>query len=176
MYNSLNLKLTIETSYSFMDMLDLVIFKGRRFLPCGILDIHAHQKSMNKYLYLPSRSAHPLHSKMGFIKAELKEYVVTCSSPIDFVRQANLFFKRLQDRGYPPGLLARLFRQVQYRDRSKFLLTTTSNTSQRSPLIFATRYHPVWEGTKEGETLTLTLTQVPQCVKEIVGDFKKPLI
>ncbi|CAM9740937.1 unnamed protein product [Discosporangium mesarthrocarpum] len=113
---------------------------------------------MNMYLYLPSRSAHPLHSKTGFIKAELKRYVVTCSSPIDFARQANLFFTRLRDRGYPPGLLARLFRQVHYRDCSKFLSTTNNNTSQCPPLIFATQYHPVWERTKEGETLRYTHT------------------
>ncbi|CAN0198137.1 unnamed protein product, partial [Discosporangium mesarthrocarpum] len=76
MYDSLNLKLTIETSYSQMDMLDLAIFKGPRFLSSGILDIRTHQKTMNKYLYLPSRSAHPLYSKTGFIKAELKRYVM----------------------------------------------------------------------------------------------------
>ncbi|CAN0446030.1 unnamed protein product, partial [Discosporangium mesarthrocarpum] len=153
MHDSLNLMLTIETSYSQMDMLDLVIFKGPCFLSCGVLDIRTHQKTMNKYVYLPSRSAHPLHSKTDFINAELKRYVVTCSSPIDFARQANLFFTRLRDRGYPPGLLARLFRQVQYRDRSKFLLTTDNKHSQRPPLILATRYHPLWERTKEGETL-----------------------
>ncbi|CAN0338464.1 unnamed protein product, partial [Discosporangium mesarthrocarpum] len=148
---------------------------GPRFLSSGILDIRTHQKTMNKDLCLPSWSAHPLHSKTGFIKAELKRYVVTCSSPIDFARQANLFFKRLRDCGYPPGLLARLFRQIQYRDRSKFLSTTNNNTSQRPPLIFATRYHPVWERTREGEALTLTLTQVPHNVKEIVSEYKKPL-
>ncbi|CAM9675154.1 unnamed protein product [Discosporangium mesarthrocarpum] len=127
-------------------------------------------------LYLPARSAHPLHSQKGFIKAELQRYVVTCSSHTDYLRLTNLFFKRLRSRGYPPKFLGGLFSSVHYSDRQSLLQTGTIHTSHRPPLIFATRFHPVWDRRDVGEALTLTLTQVPHGVKEVVNHLKKPLI
>ncbi|CAN0475988.1 unnamed protein product, partial [Discosporangium mesarthrocarpum] len=136
MYNSLNLTLTVTTSCSTVDMLDLVIFKGPRFSTQGYLDIRTHQKSMNKYLYLPARSAHPLHSQKGFFKAELQRYVVACSSHTDYRLLTNLFFKRLRSRSYPPKFLGGLFSSVRYSDRQSLLHTGTKHTSHRPPLIF----------------------------------------
>ncbi|CAN0503237.1 unnamed protein product, partial [Discosporangium mesarthrocarpum] len=79
----------------------------------------------------------------------------TCSNHADYLRLAHLFFKRLRSRGYPPGFLGRLFSSVHYSDRQSLLHTgiTNTNTSRRPPLIFATRFHPVWDRRDVGDAL-----------------------
>ena len=84
LYTELNIEITENVSRKEVEFLDLVIHKERRWFSQGILDIRTHQKALNRYMYLPFKSAHPRHSKIGFITAELMRYVRTCSNASQF--------------------------------------------------------------------------------------------
>lgn len=85
-----------------------------------------HQKALNLYLYIPANSAHSPGILKGLIYGLLKKYKSHNSRPADFRRIVNLFYKRLQARGYLPKLLLPVFRKA-------LSATTFSPSLHRSP-------------------------------------------
>ena len=122
--NQLHSSLTFEFEHDdkSISFLDLVIFKGQRFLSEGIFDTRVHQKKMNLYLYIPFTSFHPTAAKKSFIQTELMRYIRNNSSQEHYEQLKILFFFRLRDRGYPAMFLYPLFDSIYYSDRSWFLL------------------------------------------------------
>lgn len=122
--NQLHSSLSFEFEHhdKSIAFLDLVIFKGERFLSESIFDIRVHQKKMNLYLYIPFNSFHPLAAKKSFIQTELMRYIRNTSSKEHYEQLKMLFFHRLRDRGYPASFLYPLFDSIYYSDRSWFLL------------------------------------------------------
>lgn len=148
--NFLNLFTEIAPSITFssvvvdstsINFLDLVIFKGERFISKNILDIKVHQKELNKYLYIPFNSFHSHSLKKGFIKAELIRYIRNSSSFENYVAIRNLFFERLRARGYPATTLVEWFTQVTFADRESFLQPKESSDN-RKQLVCVTSYNP----------------------------------
>ena len=136
-FNSLipeiNLTWTIsETELIFMDVR---LYKGPRFRVCGILDMETYQKPMNKYLYVPFCSYHPVHAKTGFITSELKRYIVRSSDYESFYRLRQEFFLRLRARGYPKKFLDPLFASVPYQVRTELLSRQASLLRASSGLV-----------------------------------------
>lgn len=105
------IRLTFATSKIELPMLDLVIYKaGDRLLH------RVHQKALNKYLYISSRSCHPPHMMRGFIHTELLRYARNCSERLDSLRTCRAFSSRLRERGFHPTFLRKVFATVQHGD------------------------------------------------------------
>ncbi len=68
-----------------------------------------YQKPTNKYLYIPTTTAHHRHIIVNFIQNELKRYKLYCSDPNDENSCRILFYKRLLSRGYPSSFLLSIF-------------------------------------------------------------------
>jgi len=79
----------------------------------GSVFTEPYQKPINKYLYLPFSSCHPLPSLKGWITAELKRYKRLSTKKSTYKTFRNLFYIRLRNRGYPINFLNRIFREKQ---------------------------------------------------------------
>jgi len=175
LYTELGLKITTEMSASSVEYLDLVIHKDTRWLRKGLLDLSTHQKAMNKYIYLPYRSAHPTHSKKGFITGELLRYVMTCTSEIAYRRIRKAFYLRLRNRGYPHTFLLSAFKTVSYHNRYK-RLNNESTDHNELPTVFSTEYHPIWGKPEIQHRMTTILADMPGQLHSTVSMHKRPLI
>lgn len=138
-YNN-QLKISWTSSNTSIDFLDLVISVNSK----QRLELSTHQKTLNKYLYVPFSSYHPKDNKTGFIKAELIRYVRNSSTYFNFAVAAKKFFTRLRARGYPPRYLIWVFSQVHYSKRSTYLLDVPKKYDA-SLVPFITTYNPIWE-------------------------------
>ena len=87
------------------------------------LYLSTHQKSLNKYLYIPNNSFHSFSQKKGFIIGELYRYIRNSSNALAFIITKNLFYERLRARGYKINFLNRIFNSINYslELRNKFL-------------------------------------------------------
>jgi hypothetical protein len=131
------------------------------------LDVETYQKSLNKYLYLPFCSYHPVHCKKGFITSELKRYLIRSSDARSFASLRQSFFDRLRARGYPNRFLSPLFESVRFSERESLLqrqrsllqaasgpthlsrgsatapAASTQRPSDAPPLLFKATYEPL---------------------------------
>lgn len=163
--HSNTLKITWTYSPKSVDFLDLVISSSNDKIAFCV-----HQKTLNKYLYIPFCSYHPPESKTGFIKAELIRYVRNSSTYSAFVAIAHKFFLRLRLRGYPPRYLLWVFRKVHYRDRPKYLMPSIKDYNERL-VPFVTTYNPIWESPHLKQSLKQFNANVPH-YKPIIA-FKR---
>jgi len=102
------------------------------------------KKLMNRHLYIPWSSAHPLHVKKAFVKAELIRFAMVSSEIGYFADARAQFYGNLRRRGYPSEALENWFRQVSYDNRPLFL-SSQKETEQHAPLMLSGQYNPVWE-------------------------------
>lgn len=140
-----NLKLNITISNIQCEFLDLVIYKGDRFYDTNILDLKVHQKTLNKYLYIPYNSYHTPFAKRGFIYTELCRYIRNSSSIRAYSYLRQLFYNRLRARGYPRKFLIKEFSKVSYNTRPQLLKPKPKNINNmnNTPIIFKSIYNPV---------------------------------
>ncbi|TQW01470.1 reverse transcriptase (RNA-dependent DNA polymerase) domain-containing protein [Cordyceps javanica] len=102
------------------------------------------RKTMNRHLYIPWSSAHPLHVKKGFVKAELTRYIILCSKFEHFADARKELYGNLRRRGYPVRVLDEWFIQVSYETRAQILLPKEKK-EDRAPLMLSGHYNPVWD-------------------------------
>jgi len=102
------------------------------------------RKHMNRHLYIPWSSAHPLHVKKGFVKAELIRFAMLCSQSRYFADARQEFYGNLRRRGYPAKTLIEWFSQVSYDERPVLLLPKRKE-EDFAPLMLSGHYNPVWE-------------------------------
>jgi len=144
--------LNISWSYScarqvFLDI-ELLMIPGH---PYTRLQTRVYRKPMNKHLYIPWSSAHPLHVKKAFVKAELTRFRMISSNEQYFV-DTSLFFRRnLRRRGYPANILDSWFQKVRYSDRPLSFLPKREDRDV--PLLLPSRYNQVWEYINVGTVL-----------------------
>lgn len=173
-----DLVLTVTTSETQCEFLDLLIFKGPRFMNEGRLDITTHQKLMNRYLYLPFKSFHTIHAKSAVVVTELKRYVRNSTSADAFVRTAQLLYQRLRARGYPPAFLAYWFRRVTYSQRAALLAKTpkeSQNKSMDSTIVFNTEWNPLYRYVNIRKVLTQHWPGSLSLKKEnLIVSYKRP--
>lgn len=187
-FNSLipEIKLTWHISRDNMDFMDVRLFKGKRFDACQILDMETYQKSMNKYLYVPFCSYHPVHCKKGFITSELKRYLIRSSDVHAFLGVSHAFFSRLLARGYPKRFLLPLFQSVLYSarpsllQRQRTLLQAASGPLPQTrgppfplpvddppPLVFKAPFEPLTTGLRPRRFLAPAIEQLHQLRPDI---------
>jgi hypothetical protein len=178
-FNSLipEIKLTWSVSETELVFMDVRLYKGARFHEQGVLDMETYQKTLNKYLYVPFCSYHPVHCKKGFITSELKRYLIRSSDAQSFAKLRRIFFDRLRARGYPNRFLRPLFESVCFsaRDtllqRQRSLLQASSGPTPHSrrtsaapsasaptpsdapPLVFKAMYEPLTAAVRPRRTL-----------------------
>ena len=134
------LKFTMEQSTESIAFLDLLVTKrGNR------LHISTFQKTMNRYLYIPAQSAHPIAAKRGFIKGELIRYARNSTTEDAFEMTRSMFRQRLLLRGYAHSFLNQCFSAITYADRMEYLEKSRKreyeNTDAKKA-FFKIRFHP----------------------------------
>jgi hypothetical protein len=143
-----SLRFTWHVSTVSADFLDLHLFKGPRFSQHHLLDSRTHQKVLNTYQYLPLCTAHALHVKISWIRAELLRHVRNCSDLDSYLDLSRLFYYRLRARGYAPKFLRRIFGSVRYESRTALLSLvpitkpsgTRSNNQHTATLVLPFSY------------------------------------
>lgn len=194
-FNSLipEINLTWSLSESELVFMDVRLYKGARFHAKGLLDMETYQKSLNKYLYVPFCSYHPIHCKKGFITSELKRYLIRSSDAHSFSTLRQLFYDRLRARGYPNRFLRPLFESVCFsaRDtllqRQRSLLQASSGPiplSRRTsaapsasahtlpdptPLVFKATYEPLTAAVRPRRTLQPLVDRLHALRPDIFG-------
>ena len=121
-----------------------------------------YQKPVNTYLYLPFFSFHPRHCKIGWIRGELRRFLLRSFDPDGFAAVCATFYKNLRARGYPPSFLEKAFGTVAFADRPSLLSQATSRKQQqqqqqqqrqqphRGPIAFKVSYIPVFRSLSIG--------------------------
>lgn len=162
---------TLEVTWSISSLrnefLDIELL--RRTSSSRVVDTRLFRKQMNRHLYIPWSSAHPLHVKKGFVKAELTRLAIICSKNEYFVEARQEFYGNLRRRGYPPQSLDKWFTQVHYDDRPRLLLPKTQE--DRAPLMLSGHYNPVWDFVNVKEVNTAarrfwTKEELPESLEE----------
>ncbi|TLD11797.1 hypothetical protein PspLS_11639 [Pyricularia sp. CBS 133598] len=131
------------------------------------------RKPMNRFLYIPWSSAHPLHVKKGFVKAELTRFAILCSRYEFFAEARMEFYGNLRRRGYPVETLRQWFLQIQYDDRARILLPK-QKIDNGAPLMLSGHYNPVWDYVDVKEVLDAARTLWTK--EELPESLKQPLI
>ena len=141
-----NIKVDFVISDTTGVILDITIFKGRRFNTSGHFDISLFQKSCNKYLYLPSFSFHRETIFSGFINSELQRIRLHCTDDIDFFRFKHQFYIHLTHRGYRKHFLDNIFESVYVRSelyiKRKLKKYVAKNCSPQRSVVFTTTFSP----------------------------------
>ncbi|TLS31200.1 hypothetical protein PpBr36_02174 [Pyricularia pennisetigena] len=131
------------------------------------------RKPMNRFLYIPWSSAHPLHVKKGFVKAELTRFAILCSRYEFFAEARMEFYGNLRRRGYPVETLRQWFLQIQYDDRARILLPK-QKIDNGAPLMLSGHYNPVWDYVDVKEVLDAARSLWTK--EELPESLKQPLI
>ena len=84
-----NIKFTFHISFTNVQFLDLIIFKGKNFCVENKLSTCIYLKQTSNLKLIHKRSFHPNHIKNSIIKNELNRYYRNCSFFSDFI-----FFSR----------------------------------------------------------------------------------
>jgi len=126
------------------EFLDIEILRIQNRLQPSHLATRLFRKPMNRFLYIPWSSAHPLHVKKAFVKAELIRFTIVSSQVEYFADARRQFYGNLRRRGYPPQMLDAWFTQVYYSQRQIFL-APRKDAEDQAPLMLTGQYNPVWE-------------------------------
>lgn len=154
------------------EFLDVELLRGKQQLGLRVCHTRLFRKEMNRHLYIPWSSAHPLHVKKGFVKAELTRFAIICSKPEYFAEARQEFYGNLRRRGYPVQTLRQWFRQVQYDDRPLLLLPKLKE--ERAPLMLSGHYNPVWEFVDVKEVISAA--RLFWMKEELPSSLQEPLI
>lgn len=154
------------------EFLDIELVRGEQQLGLRVCHTRLFRKEMNRHLYIPWSSAHPLHVKKGFVKAELTRFAIICSRPEYFAEARQEFYGNLRRRGYPVQALREWFQQVQYDDRPVLLLPKIKTVAV--PLMLSGHYNPVWEFVDVKEVLSAA--RLFWVREELPESLEEPLI
>jgi len=154
------------------EFLDIELIRGEQQLGLRVCHTRLFRKEMNRHLYIPWSSAHPLHVKKGFVKAELSRFAIICSRPEYFAEARQEFYGNLRRRGYPVQALREWFLQVHYDARPVLLLP--KQKSDAAPLMLSGHYNPTWEFVDVKEVLTAARMFWNR--EELPDSLKEPLI
>jgi hypothetical protein len=115
---------TIATSGIYLDLTISIDYFDK-------IHFKLYQKAINKYLYIPPISNHPISLLSNIIIQELKRYCLYCSSNTDFLVLAQKFKTRLLNRGYTEEFLSPLFMNIPSRQiLLSNLLTKKANNNK----------------------------------------------
>lgn len=166
------LSITWSCSILRNEFLDIEIIKSQD-RAVRVVDTRLFRKKMNRHLYIPWSSAHPLHVKKGFVKAELTRLTMLCSDAKYFADARQEFYGNLRRRGYPSQTLIEWFSQVSYGDRPILLLPKNKEQDQ-APLMLPGHYNPVWDFVDVKEVISAAKRFWNQ--EELPDSLQEPLI
>lgn len=110
-------------------------------------------KPGNAFCYLQPDSFHPPHNFRGWIRGLLIRNI-TRSNTIDKWREENInLFNRLRARGHHQEFLLKVFREVCWGDRIRFLQSKTKNANDGKRIVLSTQYVPGFEVLKSLQPL-----------------------
>ena len=164
--------------------MDLEIFKTEGIKRRGKLDTTLYQKPMNKYLFLPFQSAHPLSVFKAWITCYIQRIRVLCSIDEMFETHKEKFRNRLRRRGYPIKFLDQIFGEQHSRNilLLKQQTRTKRNNKSNNVAYKAAFILPLCEYTerikqpiKKCLRVTTAFQQDPH-FKDILGNRKTPMI
>ncbi|CDR48584.1 RHTO0S18e03334g1_1, partial [Rhodotorula toruloides] len=172
--NALHPKLQFDAEISdrAIPFLDIHLYLRKDTVTPGKVTLHTkvYQKPLNAYQYIPWSSYHPESVKLAFIKGELTRYIRISSSYSDYLRVAQLFWKRLRRRGYPVRWLRRAFKMVTYHSqRAVSVVDRAKGDTTRSPLVYHIEYNPVWDFVNGSKVLTHTVKHWKPHYHKLIG-------
>jgi hypothetical protein len=91
-----NIQVTLCSSFSDIQFLDLVIFKDTNFR----LSNFVYLKPTSSLKLINPRSLHPKHTKNGVILSQIVRFIKNTTFQTDFQVQLNLLLKSLYEQGY----------------------------------------------------------------------------
>jgi len=168
-----NLEVRWDVSFLRKEFLDIELIRGNQQLDLRVCHTRLFRKEMNRFLYIPWSSAHPLHVKKGFVKAELSRFAIICSKPEYFAEARQEFYGNLRRRGYPAKTLIEWFQQVHYDSRAAILLPKKQD-EKFSPLMLSGHYNPVWDYVDVKEVLNAARQFWVK--EELPSSLEEPLI
>jgi len=166
------LQITWSRSLSRNEFLDIELLRTQERAE-RVVRTRLFRKKMNRHLYIPWSSAHPLHVKKGFVKAELTRLAMLCSHFEYFADARQNFYGNLRRRGYPSKSLIEWFSQVSYGDRSIMLLPKKKE-QEYAPLMLPGHYNPVWDFVDVNEIIASARRFWNQ--EELPDSLEEPLI
>jgi len=128
------LEIAWEYSRSTMHFLDVQVHINN-----GRLVTSIYEKNLNKHMYIPFSSAHPLAVKKGMVKAERMRFRYICSEERDWLAADKRLLQNLLRRGYPLSLLVSWFTEA-----------LTQPPVNKKVVILPSSYNPVWEHVNMG--------------------------
>jgi len=128
------LEIAWEYSQSTMHFLDVQVHINN-----GRLVTSIYEKNLNKHMYIPFSSAHPLAVKKGMVKAERMRFRYICSEERDWLAADKRLLQNLLRRGYPLSLLVSWFTEA-----------LTQPPVNKKVVILPSSYNPVWEHVNMG--------------------------
>ena len=157
------IKLTYEYSTEIINFLDLQIYFDDNYN----ITTKLHVKLLNRFLYIPFRSAHPKHQLSAWIKAETYRIVVNSGNHADFIVSFKTFNTNLRNRGYPHYFLVLVFDTIpryskEFRHALLYPTEEKSNRFRSSPTVplsFRTTAAVSLKPQAVGRILTLTLQE-----------------
>jgi len=166
------LKITWSASLLRNEFLDIDLVRTPS-LSLRVVHTRLFRKKMNRHLYIPWSSAHPLHVKKGFVKAELTRLAIICSTFEYFAEARQEFYGNLRTRGYPSQTLIEWFRQMSYESRPVILLSKKQK-EDHAPLMLSGHYNPVWDFVDVKEVITTARSFWSR--EELPEELQEPLI
>jgi hypothetical protein len=155
------------------EFLDLEIMNIRTVLGWSLVT-RLFVKPMNKHLYIPWSSAHPLHVKKAFVKAELLRLALVSSEIEYFAESRRMFYGNLRRRGYPPKALDNWFSKVSYDSRATSL-NARKEPEDFAPLMLSGQYNPVWEYIDPKKVIQTAMERW-ELEPELPDSLRQPLI
>ena len=94
-----------------------------------VFGFRIYPKPGNAYSYLPYGSYHARHVFRGWLKAEVQRLLTHFSNPSVLLEECSIFYKHLQDRGYPVKAIDSTFRvcSSNWNQRRKMLEPKTKS-------------------------------------------------
>lgn len=135
--NSINesISFTYELDRTSLTFLDVLVYKGERFLRDGILDTKVNFKATDSHALLHRNSYHPPHTFQGLIKSQFVRYDRICNNDSDYWEAAEILMQALVDRGYEKKEMQRLAQQIRREsERNENFLNTVPCGSRNCKL------------------------------------------
>ena len=121
--------------------MDLEIYKNDEFTTTRTLSTRLYQKPMNKYLFLPYQSQHPLHVFKSWIICYIKRIRILCSENIDYYYNKDKFKERLLSRAYPRQFLDKIFNANYNREQLIQRYTQRKHDNSNTESEYKSDYH-----------------------------------
>jgi hypothetical protein len=123
-----------------VDFLDLTVT-----IENGRIVTRTYEKALNKYLYIPPRSAHAPGTLKSTIFGNIRRYWFQNSTSEVYRSQVRKFFTRLEARGHARADLIPIFKEAFKILANESTISNTSTNSaapQATPLFQHGEYHP----------------------------------